>query len=138
VNRWGELWIERDDGSEIGIAHDNSPVEPSQKVDETIAVSDPFHVRDIDPYAIDRALERIAHVNPGRSFVKAELTRDDFLYGGLRWEIMVSSDDYYATYNAAPDGSAVCLTVMSDHGAASPVRQCPDFGRQPKGIPATD
>jgi hypothetical protein len=138
VNRWGELWTEQDDGSEIAFSHDGTLVKQSDKVDESIASSDPFPVRDVDPDAIDRALKRIAKVDPGREFVKGELTRDDFLYGGLRWEIMVHSDEYYATYQAAPDGSEICLSVVSDHGESGGVHRCPDFGHQPKGIPAPE
>jgi hypothetical protein len=82
-------------------------------------------------------MKRIAAVNPGHGFVRASLTRDDFLYGGLRWEVMVGGGTYFATYDVAPDGSSVCRTVVSDHGKASPVHRCPDFGHQPPGIPAS-
>jgi hypothetical protein len=135
VNRWGELWTERGDGGEIAFSHDGTLVRQSDKVDEMVPSSDPFPLRAIDPYAIDRTLAKIAQVDPGRSFVKAELTRDDFLDGGMRWKIMVHSDDYYATYAAAPDASSICLIVVSDHGTASAAHQCPDFGHQPPGIP---
>jgi hypothetical protein len=137
VNRWGELWTERD-GSRIAIAHDGARVKETDSVHETVSTDDPFPVRDIDPNAVDRALKRIAAVNPGRSFVKASLTRNDFLQGGLQWEIQVASKGYYATYDAAPDGSSVCLTVTYDHGKTPPVHRCPKFGHQPEGIPAPD
>jgi hypothetical protein len=83
-------------------------------------------------------MKRIGEVDPGRRFISGELSRDDFLYGGLQWEIMVNSGKYYAVYYAAPDGSSVCLHSSSDDGKSGPINDCPDFGHQPKGIPAPD
>lgn len=138
VNRWGELWTELDGGRYVAISHDGTDVRQSGHVDESVTTDDPFPVHDVDPNAIDRALTRIARVDPGHDFVKATLVRDDFLYGGMRWEVMVGGDDeqYYATYAAAPDGSSVCRMSVFDHGKTPTPRRCPDFGHQPPGIPA--
>jgi hypothetical protein len=136
VNRWGELWTELDGGRQIALSHDGTDVDQSDAVDELVSTDDPFPVHDVDPYAIDRAMRRIAKRDPDRPFVKATLTRDDVLYGGLRWEIMVGGGSSYSTYAAAPDGSSICRMVATSHGKATPVHRCPDFGHQPPGIPA--
>jgi hypothetical protein len=137
LNRWGELWIETHGGRRIALAHDGKLVRQSFKVSEFVPTGDPIPVRDVDGRAIDRALRRIAHVRPGEPFVRASLTRNDFLYGGLRWELMVGSDDhhFYSTFDAAPDGSSVCETSVFDHGRTPPVHRCPKFRHQPRGIP---
>jgi hypothetical protein len=138
VNRWGEMWTELEGGRNIAISHDGTNVHQSDTVDELVPRDDPFPVHDVDPYAVDRAVRRIDSVSPGHPFVKAELVRNDFLFGGLRWEIQVGSDKskYYATYAAAPDGSSICRMVVSDHGKADTPHKCPHFGHQPPGIPS--
>ena len=136
VNRWGEIWVERDH-KVTAISHDGTRVHPSDSVDESPPEGDPIPVSAIRAAAIDRALRRIARHVPGQPFVKATLERDDFLWGGLRWEFQVGSDShhFYATYAASPDGRQICEVVRFDHGKTTNPRKCPHFGHQPKHLP---
>jgi hypothetical protein len=136
VNRWGEIWVEREDRV-IGVSHDGSLVKQTDKVHESPPDDDPIPLSAIDTRAIDRARRAIAARLPGEPFVKATLERDDFLYNGLRWELQVGSDShhFYATFAASPDGREICELVRFDHGKTTTPKRCPKYEHQPKHLP---